>query len=185
MFISSKSKIFGSLMDSLIMNLKGLWLALLLLFCHSSLFATAGFAERINEHNYFQNTVAPYFWSIIATMSIIMIFVFKRKSVYWKYAFFYSVALACCCWDYFFELLSLIISVYFMLGLLVIGGILMIITHFFPNEILDYKSLFKGAFLVIIFIIALVLYIEFCELLRYCFPIIDKTFKWVDPDMMM
>lgn len=60
-----------SLMDSLIMNLKGLLLTLHLLFCHSSLFATAGFAERINE---FSKWISPayYYFKLSMVISVII-----------------------------------------------------------------------------------------------------------------
>lgn len=167
-----------------VMAAKGMLLALLSMFCSITTFATAGFAERMLANSYFQTAIAPYFWSIAATFFLIVIFILKKKSVYWKIALGYSVLLAICCSDYFLELLAVLGAVFIMLGIFAIGVIFWI-AHFFshsPNS--TYKDLFKVSLSILVFIAAIILYDQICMLLKHCFPIINETFRWTDSDIM-
>lgn len=162
----------------------GMLLALLSLVCPIKTFAKAGFAERMLTNSYFQTAIAPYFWSIAAIFFLIVILLFKKKSIYCKIALSYSLLLAICCSDYFLELLAVLGALFIMSVIFAIGMIFWI-AHFFSHSLNStYKDLFKVTLFILVFIVAIILYDQICALLKYCFPIINETFRWVDPDMM-
>ena len=147
--------------------------------------ATAGFAERYNEHYYFAEKMAPFVGIFFVILADAMIFYFNKKSKFWKFLLGYSLIFVLIGGNWAFQLLCFIIGGFDLLIVLSVG-IINWILHFFSNKWGKlYRPIFIYSLSFIGFLLTLLAYDHGCDYLKKNFPEINQHFKWEYQDLMI
>ena len=157
-------------------------LILIMLLLPITCMATAGFAERYNEHYYFAEKMAPFVGIVFVLLADTMIFYFNKQNIFWKFLLSYSLIFILVGGNWAFQLLCFIIGGFDLLIVLGVGIINWII-HFFSNKWGKlYRPIFIYSLSFISFLFFLIVYDSGCDYLKQTFPIINEKFQWVDPE---
>lgn len=144
--------------------------------------ATAGFAERYNEHYYFAEKMAPFVGLFFFILADTFIYYFNKQNVFWKFLLGYSIIFILVGENWAFQLLCFIIGGFDLL--IVLGvGIINWMLHFFSDKWGKiYRPIFIYSFSFICFLFFLITYDSGCDYLKQIYPNINEKFKWVDPE---